>query len=121
MIFLSNAAIRYAHEICEERSNYRVVIISPNKETRNFIYNYLQGCFDYNDIHTIKSSRVEKYDICYNNGSVIRIFAGAENERGAKCHLLIADRETNREVLDTIFRPSEICEQIEYDMGNWEK
>lgn len=92
MLFLSNAALRYAVDICLEKDNYKVGIAVIGEDKRNTVQQMILDMVTGSDY--IESVRNSKYNftIDFKNGSYIKLINASDNSRGNRLHLLIADK-----------------------------
>ena len=100
-IYLSNASLQYAIDICKEKERYRVGIATLTEETKLSLLT-LMRC-DY-DIEKIISSKYE-FRVYFKNGSLISFIDTSGNTRGQRYHLLIADKNISEDVMKCIILP----------------
>lgn len=115
MIYISNAALRYAVNICLELPNYHVIICPKSRgEWRDIIdqiVDYIPSlAINVSRIHTVKSGNCF---IEFFNGSVIKFVAAHESSRGCRTNLVIVDSKVNDEFINAVLRPMEIKQLIE--------
>lgn len=115
MIFLSNAALRYAVEVCAEIPSYQVIVTALTDKLpgvqRELINLANQICGT--EVYWIKSS-CNRTEIYLKNGSLIKVVPANESARGYRSHLLIADRDIDRETLEAVFYAKEILDVFDY-------
>ena len=115
MIYLSNAALRYAVNICLELPNYHVVICpesrSRQRECIDQIIDYIpQLAINTNRIYKTKSGNSF---IGFINGSVIRFCPANESSRGIRANLIIASSKLDKDFVNTVLLPMERQQFIE--------
>ena len=120
MIFLSNAALRYAVEVCAEIPSYQVIVTALTDKLpgvqRELINLANQICGT--EVYWIKSScksSCNRTEIYLKNGSHIMLTPANESMRGYSSNLLIADRDIDRETLETVFYAKEILDMFDYN------
>lgn len=104
MIYLTRSALKYAANICEEISHYRVcIVVSDVSAVKNLIDVIGMNMSDNNaEFRTAKSNIL----IVFSNKSTIDIFS-SDISHGKRANLLIADDRIDKEVLRSIFIPYE--------------
>lgn len=119
MLYLSEEAMDYAMAMCKRNRGYRVVIVTSSEQRKEFILHYIGGSRDWNPqrrmIHYYHPQYAE-----LDNGSVIDIVSASENARGRRAHLVIVDDEVSDELINSVFRPIEILEQVERRQRRYE-
>lgn len=115
MIYISNAALRYAVNICLELPNYHVIICPKSRdEWRDIIdqiVDYIPSlAINVNRIHTAKSGNCF---IEFFNGSVIKFVAANESSRGCRANLIEVSSEVNEDFINAVLRSMEIKQLIE--------
>ena len=115
MIYLSNAALRYAVNICLELPNYRVVICP---ESRNEWADLIDQIIDYTPSLAININRAKKTKsgncfIEFSNESVILFCPTNESSRGLRANLIIVSSKLDEEFINVVLRPMEIKQIIE--------
>jgi len=110
MLYLSEEAINYAMAICARKSRYTVVIATSTEEKRLSILQYIAGSREWSPDRI--GGGISKFAE-WQNGSVVRITPLSENVRGTRAHLVIVDEEADDEIINAVFRPMEILEQVE--------
>lgn len=101
MIYLTDAAVQYAANICSELAGYKVTIACDREKANQLIEKLLS---------TVSNDDITKvYDkaLIFKNGSSIRFVPASEFARGAKAHLLIVDHKVNDELLHQVLLPME--------------
>ena len=114
MIFLSNAALRYAVDICQEKEKYRVGIASLDADKLEAMRELLPTLIV--DRHCIESiiNTKNEFRIRFTNGSTIMFISSSSNACGQRLHLLIADRDIPFDIMNNILRPCENLEWMNY-------
>lgn len=115
MIYLSNAALRYAVNICLELPNYRVVVCP---ESRNEWADLTDQIINYIPSLAININRVIKTKsgncfIEFVNGSIIQFCSANESSRGLRANLIIVSSKLDEEFINVVLRPMEIKQLIE--------
>ena len=115
MIYLSNAALRYAVNICLELPNYHVVICP---ESRSEWGELIDQIIDYISSLAININRAKKTKsgncfIEFNNGSVILFCPAKESSRGMRANLIIASPKLDEDFINAVLIPMEIKQLIE--------
>lgn len=106
MIYLTKSALAYAANICEELPGYKVCIaVCKNKAIINFDIT----CMNIDDTATVRRTK-DNISIYFNNGSFIDLFVARESCRGKRCHLLIADKDIDKELMNCVLRCMETCD-----------
>lgn len=115
MIYLSNAALRYAVNICLELPNYRVIICP---EFRNEWGDLIDQIIDYipslaENINRAKKTKSGNCFIEFSNGSIILFCPAKENSRGMRANLIIASSKLDKDFIYAVLLPMEIKQFIE--------
>lgn len=115
MIYLSNAALRYAVNICLESPNYHVVICP---EFRSEWGDLIDQIIDYvpflaENINRTKKTKSGNCFIEFINGSVILFCPAKENSRGIRANLIIASSKLDKDFVNTVLLPIERQQFIE--------
>lgn len=115
MIYLSNAALRYAVNICLESPNYHVVICP---EFRSEWGDLIDQIIDYvpslaENINRVKKTKSNNCFIEFSNGSVILFCPAKENSRGMRANLIIASSKLDKDFIYAVLLPMEIKQFIE--------
>lgn len=115
MIYLSNAALRYAVNICLESLNYHVVICP---EFRSEWGDLIDQIIDYvpslaENINRAKKTKSGNCFIEFSNGSVILFCPAKENSRGMRANLIIASSKLDKDFIYAVLLPMEIKQFIE--------
>lgn len=116
MIFLSNAALRYAVEVCAEIERHQVMVAAladKRSEIQNKLIDLVKQVCE-SEVYMIKNI-CNRTEIYYKNGSHIMLAPANESMRGYRSNLLIADRDINRETLETVFYAKEILDMFDYN------
>ena len=120
MIYLSNAAIRYAFEVAQEIEQYRVLIVLNSEDEKNNVINILNDCIvsanedDDKPITTQTSITRRRKTLYFANGSIIDVLSPVHENtmRGFKAHLVIASRYFQDNFVYTSIRMTEILEDF---------
>lgn len=96
MLILSNAALRYAVDICIEKRT-SVIIGALNSVECKRVSEILDEIIEYKDHFQKKTANFPCVTYRYRNGSEINIFPATITARGYRCNTLILQRE----ILDT--------------------
>lgn len=115
MIYLSNAALRYAVNIYLESPNYHVVICP---EFRSEWGDLIDQIIDYvpslaENINRAKKTKSGNCFIEFSNGSVILFCPAKENSRGMRANLIIASSKLDKDFIYAVLLPMEIKQFIE--------
>ena len=115
MIYLSNAALRYAVNICLESPNYHVVICP---EFRSEWGDLIDQIIDYipslaENINRAKKTKSGNCFIEFSNGSVILFCPAKENSRGMRANLIIASSKLDKDFIYAVLLPMGIKQFIE--------
>ena len=115
MIYLSNAALRYAVNICLELPNYHVIICP---ESRSEWGDLIDQIIDYipsltENINRTKKTKSGNCFIEFTNGSIILFCPAKENSRGMRANLIIASSKLNENFINAVLIPMEIKQLIE--------
>lgn len=114
MLFLSNAAIRYAVDICQEKEKYKVGIAIRGEDKREVVRELISSMISNSDcVERIRDSKYS-FEICFKNGSIIRFIHPSDSSRGQKLHLLIVDRKIPIDIVQNVLKRCEIIEWLEY-------
>lgn len=114
MIFLSDAAIRYAVDVCQERKGYTVGIAIQNPEGRDIVCKKILSMISDSDCITKIKNLKHDFAIWFDNGSMIRCIAASESSRTMAFHLVIASWDIPIDIMDNVLKPIEKTEWIEY-------
>lgn len=114
MIFLSNSALKYAVDICQEKEKYKIGIASMDTDKLEAMRELLPTLITDRDcVESILNSKNE-FRICFKNGSTIRLINSSYNACGLRFHLLIVDRSISIDIINNMLRPCENLEWLEY-------
>lgn len=114
MIFLSNAALRYAVDVCQEREGHKVGIAIQGEDKRNAMRELILSMVSDSDcIERIRNSKYN-FEILFKNGSIIKFVYPSDNARGNRWHLLIADKEIRYDVMQNVLKRCELLDWHEY-------
>ena len=115
MIYLSNAALRYAVNICLELPNYRVVICpefrSEWEDLMDQIVDYVPSLAE--NINRATKTKSSNCFIEFVNGSIIQFCSANESSRGLRANLIIVSSKVDEEFINVVLRPMEIKQLIE--------
>ena len=115
MIYLSNAALRYAVNICLKLPNYHVVICP---ESRSEWGEFIDQIIDYIPSLAINFNRAKKTKsgncfIEFTNGSIILFCPAKESNRGMRANLIITSPKLDEDFINAVLIPMEIKQFIE--------
>ena len=115
MIYMSNAALRYAVNICLELPRYKVLICP---ELRSEWSDIMDQLVDYIpslnlNVHRILKSRTGDCRIEFTNRSTIRFVLASDSSRGYRANLVIVDSKIDEDIINTVLQPKEIIQYIE--------
>lgn len=114
MLFLSNAALRYAVDICLEKDKYKVGIATKGFEKRDIVRQQILDMITGSDcVEHIRNSKYN-FEVQFKNGSVIKLILASDSSRGNMLHLLIVDREISIDVVECVLKRCELLDWIEY-------
>lgn len=115
MIYLSNAALRYAVNICLELPNYHVVICSESRsewgDLIDQIVDYIPSLSE--NINRAKKTKSGNCFLEFSNKSVILFCPAKESSRGMRANLIIASSKLDKNFINTVLLPMEIKQFIE--------
>lgn len=112
MIYLSESALKYAVNICEELPGYKVGIATsalPLLVALKFFYTAIAK--DRDTIEVIENEKRDCATIEFSNGSSIRFIPISESSRGYAFSLLIVEYGIDKEFVNCVLRP---CERVDY-------
>lgn len=111
MIYLTNSALKYAVNVCEEFPRYRVGICPLYRLEIGSLMKIIQEYA--NDIQRVVSTSGQE-QIYFNNGSVIRFISPTEdNVRGNAFCLVIADKDIDHDFC------GRLCSAEKIDYYEW--
>ena len=114
MLFLSNAAIRYAVDVCQEREKHKIGIAIHGEDKRNNMRELILSMISNLDcIERIRNTKVN-FEIYFKNGSMIKFVYPSDNARGNRWHLLIADKEIPMDIIQNVLKRCELLDWYEY-------
>ena len=114
MLFLSNAAIHYAVDICLEKDKYKVGIAVKGFEKRDSVRQQILDMVAGSDcVGHIRNSNYN-FEVQFKNGSRIKLILASDNSRGNKLHLLIVDREISIDIVECVLKRCELLDWMEY-------
>lgn len=114
MLFLSNASIKYAVDICQEKEKYKVGVAIKDEDKRNIMRQLILDIVADSDcVETIRNSK-HNFEICFKNRSRINFIFPSDSAKMNRLHLLIADRNISIDVMQCILKPLENLEWLEY-------
>lgn len=113
MIALSNSAIKYAVDICKERSDYKVGIVPYDVFEREYIIKKLTDLIGECDkcLKPVIKNNGYNYYIEFTNGSILKIIRASNSARGHRFHLVILNKYLCGEIRD-ILRSIETMEWL---------
>lgn len=105
MLYLSLSALKYAANICEELSRYKIGIALLDISDSKSIIDILKENIKDTGVKIV----ISKYNsiIKFSNGSSIKFIAASDNSRGSAFHLLIVEDGIDRKTIDCVLRPYE--------------
>lgn len=113
MIWLSDEAIEYAFAKCRSERGYKIIVAVSNRhKQQNVEYALRRNIRDTDEFNKVLRCGGNIL-IEFKNGSYIKVIPAVENARGYKCHLLIVDEYVDDEIINCVFKPMEILEEIE--------
>lgn len=106
MIYLSESALKYAVNICDELPNYKVGIVAPSykQDKLTEIIDKQESCASkqIRRSHTIKAAEVS-----FANGSMIKFLRPTKSARGHAFHLVIVNENIDRDFIYRVLLPME--------------
>lgn len=106
MIYLSESALKYAVNICEELPGYKVGIALSSKNGYDIMQVIVDAITDAKA--TIYFIDNNKHRIEFSNGSTIQFIPTCNNSiRGYVMHLLIVEYNLDKEFVNRVLRPYE--------------
>lgn len=111
MIALSESALRYAVDICRERSDYKVGIVPYDTyEMRDIVEDISSLLKKESSLEHIRNNGWNYY-VEFPNGSILKIIRPTNSARGHRFHLVVINRFLDREVRD-ILKSVELLEWL---------
>lgn len=104
MIYLTESSLKYAANISVELPKHKTLIFVQNRLDKEQIFDYLSSIIPFKEVYDYTKSRFDCM-IKFFNGSIIRILPANENERGNRGHLVIADKNIPKMIINTIIKP----------------
>lgn len=105
MIWLSNSALRYAVDVCNEIPNYRAIVyvrmITHADDIKHKLRTYLKNT------RAMLTDTAQSWHATYSNGSRLDVVAATDRARGRRCYLAIAEAGIDENIIDTVIRPAE--------------
>ena len=105
MIWLSNSALRYAVDVCNEIPNYRAIVyvrmITHADDIKYKLRTYLKNT------RAMITDTAQSWHATYSNGSRLDVVAATDRARGRRCNLAIAEAGIDENIIDTVIRPAE--------------
>lgn len=105
MIWLSNSALRYAVDVCNEIPNYRAIVyvrmITQADDIKHKLRTYLKN------IRAIITDTEQSWHATYSNGSRLDVVAATDRARGRRCYLAVAEAGIDKNIIDTVIRTAE--------------
>ena len=118
MLFLSNAALRYAVDICLEKDKYKVGIAIKGEDKRSIMRQLILDMVVGSDfVETIRNSK-HNFEVCFKNGSRIKFICASDNALMNRLHLLIVDRDVSIDIVQCVLKP---CENLEWFENMYEQ
>lgn len=114
MLFLSKASLEYAVKICIEKEKYKVGIAIMEKENENTARDLILDMISETDCVEKIIKNPLNFRIYFKNKSEIRFIPATESSCANKLHLLIADRTIPLCILQSVLKPCEVVEWMEY-------
>ncbi len=111
MIALSDSALRYAVEVCRERSNYKVGIVPYDTYEMRCIVEGISSLLKKETCLEHIRSNGWNYYVEFPNGSMLKIIRPSNSARGHRFHLVVINKFLDREVRD-ILRSVELLEWL---------
>lgn len=102
MIYLSESALKYAVNICEELSNYKVGIVLSSKKNGYTAMQVIQDAITDTET-TVYYIDNNNHRIDFINGSTIQFMTTSGRIRGYVPRLLIVEHNIDRDSLNRIF------------------
>lgn len=110
MIYLSESAIKYAVNICEELPGYKVgIALLSNKYDDNIEYVMRDTITDIDARFCINGNGLKRIE--FNNGSIIQFIPTSDSVRGYAFNLLIVEYNLDKEFVNRVLQP---YEKIDY-------
>jgi len=103
ILYYSDAALRYAVDRCLERDRYIVGITVPwgkRNEVSEKLLSMAKNVARYRTTNF-------RFEIMFENGSIIQYFPPSEESRGRALHLLIVSKDIDDDLLRDVFIPME--------------
>lgn len=115
MIYLSNAALKYAVDVCLELPTYKVIVCPELRAKWDYILDQMVDYIPSKDINIcrILKNKSGDYYISFTNGSIIRIVPASDSSRGYRANLVVVDNKVDEDIINTVLRPIEIKQLIE--------
>ena len=101
MIYLSESALKYAVNICEELSNYKVGIVLSSKKNEYTAMQIIRDAITDTEA-TIYYIINNEHRIDFSNGSTIQFMTASGRIRDYVPHLLIVEHNIDRDSLNRI-------------------
>lgn len=106
MIYLSESAVKYAVNICEELPGYKVGIALSSKNGYDIMQVIMDAITD--DEATIYFINNNSHRIEFSNGSTIQFISLPDGIRGYVPHLVIVENNIDREFVNSVLWLDEI-------------
>lgn len=106
MICLTQSALIYATNICEELAGYKVCIVVPSKKMSDNCVDIIRTNMK-SDFMKIRNINTE-HMISFDNGSYINICIATDCFKGMRTNLLIVDKDIDKELINCVYKPMEI-------------
>lgn len=107
MIYLSNSAIQYAVNLCQEFEGFRAIIVSNDSDVRKTVIDKLKQLvlpdYDGPQNRFVDNTCVVQFP----NYSTLKVIGMAENAIGSRAHLVVVDINIDRRTVDEVLRKLE--------------
>lgn len=107
MIYLSNSAIQYAVNLCQEFEGFRAIIASNDSDVRKTVIDKLKQLvlpdYDGPQNRFLDNTCVVQFQ----NHSTLKVIGMAENAIGSRAHLVVTDINIDRRTVDEVLRKLE--------------
>lgn len=107
MIDMSNAALRYAVDVCVEIPEYSIIVFVNSHVGFDYAKDKIKKRLINRPVRTRSYSDVN-FSVLFDNGSSITIVYGTNNARGLLCKLAIVDAGIPEPIISNVVRPAEL-------------
>lgn len=114
MIFLSDSALKYAVEICQEKTRYSVAIVVPSPRRREAMWYRITELLKDNNTVLYARWSMQTGHIGFKNNSSIDLLLASENSKGMAYNLVIADQDVDYDILMHVLMPQEKKDWLVY-------